>query len=359
MNPRDAALVAAVLVLGGIAVADGLRSDASTTVERTESERSATETTAARRIFPDLPVAGDLAITSGDDCSLRDFSVASGLEYPLPPIATTCALWAAPVGNRLAYATGSANLAPTAPIRFLDVGRPLLDLGRFDATGDVVWSADGLRAAWCLSGKTGREYVVGDFDTESGRRSVRPLAFCPRAFDPAGRLAATTGRRLLVGGRTLLVAPLPIDLVRWGRDGSIGLLLAGRRIERRVGGRLTHAVDLPGPFRYSPRVLLSPDNCAAVLIRRNRVHLVDVGCFRGRDSFTNISPDNCLNRRQVDISQCARFPAPRSFGGISAAWSPDGEWIAVSELDAIAFHRVVGRYEVVRWEASANSLAWR
>jgi hypothetical protein len=357
MNPRDVALVAAVLLLGGFAVADAVRKDASTTPLSTTAERS--DTVPRRETFVGLPVAGDLAVTTGDDCRLRDFSVSTGIEYPLPRIETTCDLWAPPLGNRLAYAIGQTTLAVTGPIRFIDVGRPLLDLGTFEAFSGVHWSRDGQRAAWCESATSGRVYEVGAFDIESGRRAVRRVDFCPRAFTPDGRLASTLDRELLVEGRTLLVADGHIDHVQWGQDGSLGLLLDGARIERRVGRRVTHSVDLPGPFRFVPRALLSPDNCAALLQQRARIHILDVGCFRGRDSITNISPDNCLNRRQVNISRCASFPSPRSFPGLSAVWSPDGEWIAVAELDAVAFHRVVGRYEAIRWETSANRLAWR
>jgi hypothetical protein len=356
MNPRDLALVAAVLVLGAFAIVDGLRSDASTKAEPTVEERA--DTGRRRETFPDLPAAGDLAFTTGDDCRLREFSISTGIEYPLPRIMTTCDLWAPPVGGRLAYAVGSADLAETAPIRFLDIGRPLLDLGEFRAFSGVVWSHDGQRAAWCESATNGFDYEVGAWDLETGRRALRALGFCPRAYTPDGRLASTLDRELVVGQGTLLVAGGHIDHVQWGRDGSLGLILEGRRIERRVGRRITDVVDLPGPFQYRPTVL-SPDNCAALLVQRRRIHIVDVGCFRGRGSITNISPDNCLNRRQATFSRCARFRSPRSFDGLSAVWSPDGDWIAVAELDEIAFHRVVGPYRAIRWEASANRLAWR
>jgi hypothetical protein len=356
MNPRDLALVAAVLVLGAFAIVDALRSDASTTIATTAEKRP--DTGPRRETFPDLPAAGDLAFTTGDDCRLRDFSVSTGLEYPLPRIETTCDLWAPPVGGRLAYAVGSADLAETAPIRFLDLGRPLLDLGDFRAFSGVAWSHDGQRAAWCESATNGFDYEVGAWNIETGRRAVRALAFCPRAYTPDGRLASTRDRELLVEGRRLLVARGHIDHVQWGRDGSVGLVLEGRWIERRVGRRITHALELPARFLYWPAVL-SPDNCAVLVAQRRQVHIVDVGCFRGRDSITNISPDNCLNRRQATFSRCARFRSPRSFDGLAAVWSPDGEWIAVAELDEIAFHRVVGPYRAIRWEASANELAWR
>ena len=104
--------------------------------------------------------------------------------------------------------------------------------------------------------------------------------------------------------------------------------------------------------------MLAPDNCAALVVHDEAVELIDVGCFGGREGFTNISPDNCINRRSVTIARCARFRAPRTFVGSSATWSPDGSWIAVAERRTIAFHKVVGRYDVVRWDVEARALAW-
>jgi hypothetical protein len=354
VSPRDLAIVAAVVALAGFAAADALRdggqpSPRGRVTEPTvaSGETAATTDEERRETFPDVPTGGSLAFTSGDDCRLRDASVSTGLEFPLPRIETNCDVWAPPVGNRLAYGL-LRSYGETFPIRFLDLGRPLADLGTFEAFSDVVWSADGMRAAWCDTARTGFDYEV---DHER-----RKLPFCPLAYTPAGGLAHTSDREVLVDGQTVLAAPGHIDQVAWGRDGSLALLLGATRIERLVNGRRAQEVRLPRPVTAGS-VVFSPDNCAALVREQERIRLVDVGCFRGRGAFTNISPDNCLSRRR--IPRCERYPAPRSFPGLAAAWSPDGEWIAVAELDSITFHRVVGRYDSVRWDASANGLAWR
>jgi hypothetical protein len=71
-----------------------------------------------------------------------------------------------------------------------------------------------------------------------------------------------------------------------------------------------------------------------------------------------VSTDNCINRREGPNAKCARYPAPRTFEGSAAAWSPDGRWLVVAEPTAISFHRLVGGYRVVRWPAQAADLAW-
>ena len=71
---------------------------------------------------------------------------------------------------------------------------------------------------------------------------------------------------------------------------------------------------------------------AALTVRGDVVRLIDLGCFQGQ--------------------------APRTFQGVYADWSPDGEWIAVAGADAVVFHRVVGPEASVRWDVVAGQLAW-
>jgi hypothetical protein len=334
LKPRDFLIVGAVAVIGVLALLDTLRSDTETAPPEPPAAPTVQGPNPApllRENFPPVPARGSLAFAAGDDCRLRDVSVSAGIEFPLPRIETTCALWAPPLGNRLAYALPRSDAQPTAPFRFLDAGRPLLDLGTFETYSEVVWSGDGQRAAWCESATSGFDYEVGAFDTATGERAVRELDFCPRAYTSGGELASLRDRDLLVDGARVLTAPGHIDQVSAGRDGSLGLRVEGVRIERRVGARLTHVVRLPDRL-LGASVTLSPDNCAALLALRAEIHLLNVGCFAGTE---------------------------QAFDGLTAAWSPDGEWVAVAEFEEIVFHRVVGGTESVRWEAHANRLAWR
>lgn len=90
---------------------------------------------------------------------------------------------------------------------------------------------------------------------------------------------------------------------------------------------------MPEFLRGRPLVL-APDNCAALVVHAELVALLDLGCFAGEDT------------------------EPRPFVGHAAAWSPDGDWIAVAEGQTVAFHRVVGKSRFVRWNVEARDLAW-
>ena len=356
VKPRDLAIVGAVLVLAGFAVADALRGGASRpTPEARDPTGGTTPTTPedaepVRDRFAEIQLGGTVVFTADDDCRLREVSVATGVEFPLPRLETNCRLWAPPTTDRIAYGVGG-SIGEAVPFSFLDLNHSGRQLGTFRALrGFIAWSRDGQRAAWCDEERRGFEYELA--------RDVRRLGECPLAYSPDGRVVHSDGRRLLAGDDVVHVASGHVDLAAWGRDGSLAVLVEGRALERWEGGRRTNAVLLPPRLTGRPP-LLAPDNCAALLtIPGGQVHLVELGCFRGRNSYTNVSPDNCLNRRKATTSKCARFRSPRTFPGTAAAWSPDGSWIAVVEFNAIAFHRVVGRYDVVRWDVEARELIW-
>jgi hypothetical protein len=332
MHSRDIAIVAAVVLLAGFAVADALRSDdsaptgtgsppATTTASDADSEDEGEG-------FPGLGLPGSLVFLAGDECRVRQVSVASGNEFPLPDIPTGCAFSAPPTGSRLAYAVReSGDSAGRSAFRFVSLNEPLRDLGSFDAPlAGVVWSADGQRAGWCDDAGTGFDYELG--------RELRELEQCPRGYTPEGQPVVAAGRRLLLpGGTTFGPAPRGIQAVRFGSDGSLALVLRGGTIERSdPRGDVTTAA-VPRPIRRWP-LLLSPDNCAVLGVHRDIVALVDLGCFRGLGS------------------------PPEAFVGTAATWSPDGEWIAVAEGRTIAFHRVVGEYRIERWNVGVRGLVW-
>ena len=139
------------------------------------------------------------------------------------------------------------------------------------------------------------------------------------------------GRQILIGRRPLLKARGFVWNLAWGVDGSLAVNVNGRRVDRYESDRLVGAMILPPSARNRP-IDFAPDNCAALAAEVDVVRLIDLGCFRGRPSL--------------------------AFEGADAAWSPDGEWIAVAEPDAIVFHRVVGREVTVRWDVAATQLAW-
>jgi hypothetical protein len=270
-----------------------------------------------------VPAPGELLFTDVSDCRLRSVPLRSGRERRLPAIETGCELRAPPAGPAFAYGLDAAYRRLVA-FRFSDLGMPGRRIGSILAfRGDVQWSADGRQAAWCRSARSG-------FVATTAR--IRVIERCPIALTPTGDVAWASGRRLVTRSGTVLETSGQVYAATWGRDGSIGLLVDGQRIERWARGRRTGSSVLPRRLREKPR--FSPDNCAALVEGGDGVHVFDLGCFRGRDLFLQ--------------------------GAGPAAWSPDGAWVVVGR-PRIAFYRVADANVAaqVTWDAAARAIVWR
>jgi hypothetical protein len=233
-------------------------------------------------------------------------------------------MWAAETSERLAYAPGPPFIE-SATFAFVDLFQPFRDLGAFTTAGPILWSPDGWRAAWCDPDGGGVEMNIP-------ANAIGTLRGCPTAYTTDGEPAYVDGGLLTAGGRTVLKTTGTITRAHWGTDGSVAVIVEGRRIERWEGRMLVHALQLPRRLRADP--VLAPDNCAVLVAPDVR----DLGCFRGTP-------------KREDLLL-----------GTTAAWSPDGEWIAVAEgrnSVQITFVRVVGGDDVLRWDAGAVELLWR
>ena len=327
---RDLAIVAAVVVLGAVALADALRGR-TTAEEGQDGQEAATTTDEGEASVPRLPggaASGLLAFTVPGGCELRAIDLRSGRMLDLPRLETSCELSAPRVGTRVAYSTVDDEGFSTRRFSVLDLEHPRASFGDYTGYFWLAWGPDGSTLAWC-DGRSG-------FELSRGQRPKR-LRQCPGAYDPSGVLASVNDRQeIVLGGRPLLRARRPVWQLAWGVDGSLAVLVEGCRVDRYEGGRLVGTARVP---RSTPRCPygdissdLAPDNCAALSVSGEFVRLVDLGCFRGR--------------------------APQTFKGLYADWSPNGKWIAVAEPDAVVFHRVVGREASVRWNVVAGQLAW-
>ena len=344
MQPRDVAIVAAVLVVAGVAAADALRDSGAPEPSRRPPEPP--PPTRPARYTP-LPEGGAVAFADARDCRLRIVDLVNGRERRLPPVGTACYLSGSPSAEVVARGTGTGPDS-SAEFRLLQLDpAPPRELGGGARVGPIAWSYRG-RIAWCESATNGVEY--------DGEVTSRELAFCPRAY-VREQPAWTRDRELVVGGRVVMTASGHIEQVAAGIDGSVALVLEGGRIERRGPRGRTYGIRLPADA-LATTLVFAPDTCAAAAVGAEAVAVIELGCFRGRRQVTTVSTDNCTNRRELATAECARYPAPRTFVGRAAAWSPDGEWLAVAEPGAIGFHRLVGGYRVVRWPAAAAGLVW-
>jgi hypothetical protein len=233
-----------------------------------------------------------------------------------------CRLWAAPIGQRVAYNTGGVRGSPGESFSVVDLRRAGVELASFDnLAGDILWSPDAQLLAWCDLDLNGFELDIGD---ERPRR----LESCPVGYDPEGNLAFVRGRRLVAAGETIVPQDATITQAHWGVDGSLLVVLPNGFVRRFGRDGSIDAVSLGSVGNVDP----SPDNCGLLVQAPGRSELVDVGCFTGREI---------------------------SFIAFDAAWSPDGEWIAVATTDQIEFQQVVGGDERLVWPARARELDWR
>jgi hypothetical protein len=331
---RDLLILAAVLLIVGFAVADSLRSDEtrveSRPAETGEPEPPATSTSAVedeenlgREFFPTVSGApGSIVLAQTGSCAVREFDLPTGLELPNVVQRSTCELWAAPVTAKVAVGIGEP-VGDAVPFRFVDLGRPNRDLGSSEAAfGFLVWSDDGQRAAWCTRRLQGIDLEL------AGRR--RGLPHCPAAYTPDGQVAFALGNRLVTESLELLRASGGITHVHFGNEGSVAVVVEGRRIERYLDDRLAHSLDLPE--RLQGRLpKLSPDNCSAAFRAGDRIRIVDVGCS---------------------------VYGGESFRGYVAAWAPDGAWLAVGEADQVTFVSLPTGDTVV-WPIGVAEIVWR
>jgi hypothetical protein len=338
LSPRSFIVVAAVVLVAGFAAADAIRGRA----ERSEivtSPTVAAQTTPTRlqgpQPQPDAPsgwpiaaLQGSLVFTDAEDCRVRVVGLADGRERPLASFAGDCRLWVPPAGPRIAYGLGPASADGFSPFRVADLAQPNRELGGFRALfGVVLWSPDGERVAWCGRRRTG-------FDLEVGG-AARRLEGCPTTYTPDGALAAAVGNRLVVGDRTIFRADGGITYAHYGTDGSLAVIVDGVSLERWEGDTLTGSFAIPRDLQGRTPVLRF-DNCAAAF-----------------------PPIDDLGRIEVESLGCLPAEHRAAFFGGAAAWSPDGQWLAVAEQESIAFHRVVGPKQRIRWPTGAADLAWR
>jgi hypothetical protein len=337
LRPRDLIVVAAVVLVAGFAAADALRGKAqeSEATAPTSAGQTGPTRLPGPQPQPDAPAGwptgaldGALVFTNADDCRIRVLGLAGGRERPLARFSGTCDLWAAPIGQRVAYGLGPSSLDGFVPFKLADLAIPREELGGYRALfGVVLWSQDGQRVAWC-----GRRRVGFDLEISG---PARRLPACPAAYTPDGRIAYAIDNELIVEGEVDHRADGGITYVHYGTDGSLALVIDGTRLERWSGDKLTASLNLGGRLQGRTPIL-SPDNCAAAfapLQGQGPLDFRELGCFQGR--------------------------APQPAVVTDAAWSPDGEWLALAGRGAILFDRLVGPEEILQWPARAIDLAWR
>jgi hypothetical protein len=330
MRPRDLAIVAAVLVLGGFALADALRGDPSPT-----SEPPPPATTARTVPVPALDAnqpaiqsaSGALVYTDlrGKDCRLGAYTIAAGSAFQLPPISTNCHVWAPLRTSQVAYGLPTSAGDATTSFRLIDLAHPERELGaRFEtSTHTVEWAYDGQRLGWCDQGGQGIDY--------DPQGLARRVAGCPVGYTPDDRPMFVNKAGHLQTGKAVVYRGIgQVTGAHWGDDGSLAVYLDWGRVVRIAGDGSSHETRLDAEASGRP-LGFAPNNCAALSVDGVTVRILDLGCFAAGDL---------------------------SFPGTNAAWSPDGAWIAIARPTQVLFQRLLGGDESATWEIHAGDLAW-
>ena len=326
-------MIGAVVVIGGFAAADAIRGNPRP--ERTSAPTIPVQTAPSRlpgpQPQPEAPpgwpegvLDGALTFTDAKTCDIRVIGLAGGRERPVAHFGSDCFLWAPPVGSRVAYGLGASSQDGLHPFRIADLALPNQELGGYRALfGVVIWSDDAQRVAWCGRSRIG-------FDLEIGGPAKR-LPRCPVAYTRDGEIAYAVSNQVLVGDRVVFTADGGITYAKFGSDGSLAVVVDGERLERSKGSSLTTTKIPPRLQGVTP--ILRSDNCGALFPLGQSVTLLDLGCTPGLPN--------------------------RSFAGTTAAWSPDGAWVATSNGAELEFQRVVGSRLDIIWPAPAAQMVWR
>lgn len=339
MRARDILIVAAVVLVGGFAVADALREDSEEAASPTVATGRSTQPSAPSETGPVETIegvrvgllAGRLVYT-GAGCELKEVDLGSGVGLSVGAGPSTCDLVSAPRSLALAVSLPSAR-RNVVPYRVVDLQR-LEDLASFQArVGSVVWSPDGQRVGWCEP--SGRGQAL-----ELGRGEPRQLGYCPLGFTPGGAPLHRRGRLLLAGDRPLVETSSPVEAVSFAAWASLAVRTELGRVVifgRGEGGfRPEYVTSLPAELRELP-ILFSPTHCHASL------------------SSAAFPPTVYV----VDLRPCPGSRAPTAFAGRATAWSPNGTWLAVAERDRVAIHPVLDQGPAVVLSIAASDLAWK
>lgn len=319
---RDALIVAGVLALAGVALADAVRGgDGDSEPPPATGPEPSTDAEDPFRPLPGVPAPGSIVLLDNDGCAVRQIVVSSGQELPLPRIETGCELWAAPRGGLIAF-TLDGPYGEFKPFQIVDLSHPDEPLGTYQTFNGVTWSLDGQRASWCHDPESGFDRAI------RSEPEPRRLRRCPVAYAPGGTPAFAEAGRLTVDGVTTFRTSDEIEFAAWGRDGSLAVLLGSGRLERVVEGESAVVLGVP----VDERPALAPDSCGAAFpSAEGRIELWSV---------------------------CGGSGADGTVDGTAAAWSPDGDWLAVADDGEIVFHHLTGTLGTTRWAASARTLAW-
>lgn len=353
--------VGAVALVGIFAAADALRDGGEEPAVEPPAAKTEKKEEGGRRLAgPALPVPGALPGTlwleTADGCRIQRLDITT-MRLAEEGSKTGCGLWVSPGGRLAVVPAVPAGDSSTRKIWLVSLGgRPsfVRPIGR--ARGEIAWSADGQRVAWC--DENGRSAVLS-----VGRGSLRAVRGCRPVFGPDGSLLTREERvfsaELLRDGRPALrerdlrrgfsAGVGRLDLLGFDESPAGVLAVAVRRldvpearalIELWQGDELEVTFELPlfggtGSLQFGQLVRFSPD---------------------GGELAVGF-PDPGTRVGVYDAHSGRELLPPTTQQGF--AWSRDGTWLALSTGEEILVYGPERAAPVYVLPIAAAVLAWR
>ncbi len=357
---RNALVVGAVAALGVAALVDTIRGGEAEAADpgATAAEESSTAQTLTG---PDVPPAGSLpgqlVVAEADGCRVRvlrfaDAALGSSGEE------TLCRVWVAPKGGLAVVPTARGERADVRRIELVRLDDPpesVRELGA--ARGEVAWSPDGSRLAWCAAGGFSIVHELG-----SGKQER--IRGCHPRFTTGGSVITRPDRpltaELWLDGEPLLSADdfaqgfesgpsRPLDLLEFDVSSSGVIAATVAKQLAPSGTQLTLQLWRDGQLDASiglPRLPGPGNTLFGGFLRFGPTgNELAIGYTPGAGELSLVDLE--LGRVLV-----------RSIAQSALAWSPDGAWLALAVDDEIRVYGAVRDEPSYVLPLSAVSLAW-
>jgi hypothetical protein len=353
---RNVLIVAAVAAIAVAAVVDTLHGGGGG--EESTLPHGSEESQPAGLTGPDVPAPGGLpgalVIAEADGCKLRVISFVDA-SLGEPGVETLCRVWASPASALAVTATSRGERADVRELTLVDLEDPANE-GRAlgSARGEVAWSSDGTRVAWCtIAGVS----VVRELSSGSERE----VPGCDPRFGDDGALLTRPDDQAVLWreGEPLLTADDlgsgfepgsagPVELVAYdvSTDGTLAVTVARPLptgtdvvLELWRDGSLVSSFELPavrgpGNTRFGGSLRFGPAG-----------NELAIGYTPGAGPLTLV--DLGLQRLLIpEITQQG------------LAWSPDGAWLALAVDDEIRVYGALRDEPSYVLPIGAASIAW-
>lgn len=333
----------AVLALAGVAVVavlDAMRDGAADAQEQTAPARGR-----PLPAGPDLPAAGvlpgRLVISTGPRCRLQVLDLGS-LTVGEPGPASGCRVWASPRGDLVAFVRGGERRPEIWVARLGDP--PVAQTGLGVSSTPPGWSPSGDRLAYCRA--DGTSVVVGI----DGSRLDR-LDGCHPQFAPDGQVVVRPGERGEVPqiGRPRVIGHAV------GPNGEIALAI----LRSETAFRLDISLEVQGTGTTSGRAVSIPSYGPTA-----GFYGVNVTFSPGGGEVAVTTPDLLSPTRPDDLLAVVDLRSGRAIEALASkpyhglAWSPDGQWLALSTGDRVLVYGPARTDPVYVLPVPARTVAW-